>query len=120
MGVLYETKLIHFVVLTCLLGGGAAWMAGRAIASTWRPILQVVPYMLLLGAAIRFLHYALLGGTLLSWHYYLVDCAVLLAVAVLGFRIKRADQMVTQYRWLYERAGPVGWRERGDASQANI
>jgi hypothetical protein len=112
MGILYETGLLTFLILTVVLGGGAAWMAGRAIASTWRPAWQIVPYMALLGLAIRFLHYALFGGTLLSIHYYLVDTAVLLIAAFVGFRLMRTTQMVTQYRWLYERTGPFTWRER--------
>jgi hypothetical protein len=112
MGILYDTGLLTFLILTVVLGGGAAWMAGRAIASTWRPAWQIVPYMALLGLAIRFLHYALFGGTLLSIHYYLVDTVVLLIAGFVGFRLKRTSQMVTQYRWLYERTGLFTWRER--------
>jgi len=112
MTLLYEHNFLQFLILTCILGGGAAWLAGRAVARSWSNPWQLVPYMALLGAAIRFLHYGLLGGTLLSAHYYLVDTAVLLAAALIGFRLKRARQMTTQYRWLYERSGPFGWRER--------
>ena len=57
-----------FVLLTLILGGGAAALTGRAIAATWRPWWHVVPLTLLLGAAVRFLHFALFGGTLLSLH----------------------------------------------------
>ena len=49
-----------------MIGGGAAWLAGRAIAQTWRPFWQVVVYMLLLGAAVRFVHFALFEADLLS------------------------------------------------------
>ena len=66
------------MLVTVILGGGAAALAGRAIAQTWRPWWQVVAYMLILGAAVRFFHFALFGGTLLSLHYYLVDSAVCL------------------------------------------
>ena len=55
------------------MGGGAAWLAGRAIAATWRPWWHVAVYMLVLGVAVRFIHFALFDGTLLSPHYYLVD-----------------------------------------------
>ena len=59
-----------FLLVTVILGGGAAMLAGRAIAQTWRPWWQIVAYMLILGAAVRFIHFALFGGTLLSLHYY--------------------------------------------------
>jgi hypothetical protein len=68
--------------------------------------------MALLAAAVRFFHYALFDGNLLSPYYYLVTYAVLVASASLGFRAMRTTQMVTQYRWLYERTGPLTWRDR--------
>ena len=45
-------------------------------------------YMALLAAAIRFFHYALFDGALLSPYYYLVTYVVLLAGACLGFRLR--------------------------------
>jgi Domain of unknown function (DUF6867) len=101
-----------FVLVTIILGGGAAALAGRAIASTWRPWWQMLVYTLILGAAVRFIHYALFGGTLLSLHYYLVDCAVCLATGFLGFQAERVRQMVSQYRWINSRSGPMRWRRR--------
>ena len=36
-GILYEEPSIwEFFFVTCLLGGWAAWMTGRACAQTWR------------------------------------------------------------------------------------
>jgi len=101
-----------FVLVTVILGGGAAALAGRAIAQTWRRWGQVVSYSLILGAAVRFFHYALFGGTLLSVHYYLVDSAVCLACGLIGFRVARAAQMVTQYHWINEPDGPLRWRRK--------
>jgi hypothetical protein len=101
-----------FLLVTIILGGGAAALAGRAIAATWRPWGQAVAYSLILGGAVRFIHFALFGGTLLSAHYYLVDSAVCLAFALLGFRFTRAAQMVTQYRWLNVPDGLLRWRRR--------
>ncbi|ESR22460.1 DUF6867 family protein [Lutibaculum baratangense] len=113
-GILYEEQSFGtFLLVTILLGGGAAWLSGRAIAMTWRPYLQLVAYVFLLAAFVRFLHFALFEGTLLSLHYYLVDLVVLQIAGWLGFRLKRVKQMVTQYRWIYERAGPFGWRAKG-------
>lgn len=101
-----------FVLVTIVLGGGAAWLAGRAVAATWRPWWQVAFYMLILGAAVRFIHFSLFGGTLLSLHYYAIDSAVCLIAGLLGFRAARATQMITQYRWINARNGMLGWRRR--------
>ena len=70
---------------------------------------------LLLAAAVRFFHYALFDGELSSPYYYLVTYVDLVATAYLGFRAMRTTQMVTQYRWLYERTSPLTWRDRADA-----
>jgi hypothetical protein len=107
-----EDSLGVFLLVSVLLGGGAAWLAGRAIASTWRPWWHVAFYMLILGAAVRFLHFALFEATLLSVHYYLVDLGICLAFGFLGFRVTRAAQMATQYRWLNTRTGAFSWRRR--------
>jgi len=105
---------IFFV--TGILGGLAAWATGRAIAETWRPYYQLVAYMSLLGAAVRFIHFALFEAELLSLPSYLADMLYLLAVCSLAYRMTLAHRMVSQYRWLYERAGPFSWRERVPAA----
>ncbi len=110
-GWLYEEgSLGVFLLVTVILGGGAAALAGRAVATTWRPWWQVGAYMLILGGAVRFIHYALFNGTLLSLYYYVVDTAVCLAFGYLGFRIARVRQMVSQYRWINSHDGPLRWR----------
>lgn len=115
-GVLYEEPSFWlFGLVTVLLGGWAAWMTGRAFALTWRSAGQGVVSLLLLAAAVRFIHYALFEGTLLSLRYYLVDAVVVTAIGLVGFRYTRARQMTTQYRWLYERTGPLSWREKAKA-----
>ena len=112
-GFLYEEgSLGVFLLVTVILGGGAATLAGRAIALTWRPWWQIVAYMLILGGAVRFIHFALFGGTLLSLHYYMVDTAVCMAFGCLGFRAARSAQMVTQYRWINQPNGPLRWRRK--------
>jgi NO-binding membrane sensor protein with MHYT domain len=105
-----------FVLLTVILGGGAAALAGRAVAATWRPWWRVIPIALLLGAAVRFLHFALFEGTLLSLPYYVADTTVCLACALIGFRVKRVSQMVTSYGWINERENLYRWRPRSAAS----
>jgi hypothetical protein len=110
---LYEENSIGvFLLVTIVLGGGGAALAGRAIALTWRPWWQIVAYMLLLAWAVRFIHYALFGGTLLSLHYYVVDSVVCLGLGFIGFRTARVSQMVTQYRWINQLNGPLHWRRR--------
>jgi hypothetical protein len=112
-GILYEEPSFWwFALITVVLGGWAAWMTGRAMAITWRAYWQLIVYLLILTAAVRFIHYALFHGTLLTVQFFLVDAVVLLVVGSLGFRYHRARQMSTQYRWLYERTGPFSWRER--------
>jgi len=115
-GMLYEEEYVGlFLLVTVVLGGGAAWLAGRAIASTWRPWWHVAGYMLILGATVRFLHFALFEGTLLSPHYYAVDSVVCLLFGFLGFRMTRVAQMTTQYRWINGRAGFLRWARHGQA-----
>jgi hypothetical protein len=101
-----------FLLVTVVLGGGAAALAGRAIAETWRPTWQVAAYSFILGATVRFFHFSLFGGTLLSIHYYFVDSAVCMAFGFLGFRAARAAQMVNQYRWINVAEGRLRWRRR--------
>jgi hypothetical protein len=101
-----------FLLVSVILGGGGAWLTGRAIASTWRSPWQVAVYMLLLGATVRFFHMSLFDGTLLSLHYYLVDTAVCFAFGYAGFWAARATIMARQYRWLAERHGLMRWRRK--------
>lgn len=115
MSLIFEENPLVFLFMTVIAGGGAAFLAGRALASKWRPLWMAVAYMLLLGLALRFFHYALFNGSLLSLHYYIVDAMVLIAAALLGYRITRVRQLTMQYPWLYERAGPLSWRDRQNA-----
>jgi hypothetical protein len=115
-GILYEEDYAGlFLLVTVVMGGGAAFLAGRAIAATWRPWWHVAFYMLLLGLAVRFIHFALFEGTLVSPQFYAVDTAVCLIFGYLGFRATRATQMTTQYRWINARAGPLRWARRSGA-----
>lgn len=112
-GILFEEESIWlFGLVTVLMGGWAAWMAARAIARAWRPFPYAALALLLVAAAVRFIHFALFGGTLLSAQYYLVDAAVVMLIGAAGYRYTRTRQMTTQYRWLYERTSPLTWRER--------
>ena len=115
-GILYEEVSIwQFFFVTCLLGGWAAWMTGKACAQTWRPYAALIVYLLALGIGVRFIHHALFEGTMLSPQYYIVDTLVLLFLGSLGYQYTRTNQMVTQYYWLYERVSPLSWRPKSKA-----
>jgi hypothetical protein len=115
-GILYEEDYAGlFLLVTVVMGGGAAYLAGRAIAATWRPWWHVAFYMLLLGVTVRFIHFALFEGTFVSPHFYAVDTAVCLIFGYLGFRATRVTQMTTQYRWINARAGALRWARRSTA-----
>ena len=112
MSLLSDTGPLTFLVLTVMIGGGAAFLAGRGLARSWKPYWRVFVYMALLAGAVRFFHYALFEGTLTSPYYYLVTFLILAAFGSLGYRWMRTTQMVTQYRWLYERTSPLTFRPR--------
>jgi hypothetical protein len=92
-----ENTLWVFLIVTVVLGGGAAWMAGRAVATVWSRWWMVVVYCLLIGAGVRFIHFSLFGATLISPHYYAIDTAVALIFGFAGFRVTRVRQMARQY-----------------------
>lgn len=126
-----------FALLGLALGGAAALSAGRALALGWRSFAIAPFYMVGLGAAVGFLHYALFGLSAIPlydigdalWSVGAdapaavarlgADCAywaglsvLLTGVTFLGYRATRAAQMAQRYGWMFERAGLLGWRER--------
>ena len=112
-GILYEEPSIWlFLLVTVVIGGSLAFLTGRACAETWRDAGRTIVFLLLLGAAVRFFHFALFEGTLLSLRYYAVDTLVVGAIGLAAWRMTRARQMVQQYWWLYERDGLFSWKER--------
>ncbi len=106
------SSIYVFIGLTVFLFGGAGFLMGQAIAETWRPIWQNVPYGMLLAAANRFLDGALFQGPWLSLPQYLLDTVVIVGLALFAYRVTRVRKMVGQYPWLYEQAGLLAWRER--------
>ena len=123
MNPIWENSFWAFFFVTLLAGGGAAAAIGRAAAQGWKPFWLAAIYTMMLGVAIRFLHFALFAGAALpSWreaqgnmhspHFYITDTAILLAFTAAGFHLQRRAQMLRQYGWLMEKAGPLGWRLR--------
>lgn len=114
-----EVSTGDFMLVTLFLGGGAAWLTGRAVAKSWGPYWQVLVYSALLTAAVRFCHFALFAGTLRAIDYYLLELVLLVSIATLGFRSVRKAQMTGRYDWLFVSTGPLAWRARepgGDES----
>jgi hypothetical protein len=103
---------ISFVLLTVIAFGFGAMMMGRALAETWRPVWQTVAYGLLLGVGNRLFHYFFVGDDLLNLPSYIIQTAVLIGIALLAYRATQVQKMVTQYPWLYDRAGLLRWRKR--------
>ncbi|CAN7427016.1 DUF6867 family protein [Neorhizobium sp. LjRoot104] len=102
--------LLRFLVL--IIGFWTAWRSGKAAAEGWNGYLTVVVYTLLLGVAMRFLHYALFQGPFISPFYYILDVAILLAFSSAGFRIRRTRQMVQNYYWLYEPTSAFSFKKK--------
>lgn len=111
-GSVIEVSLGDFMLVTLCLGGGAAWLTGRAVARSWGPYWQVLAYCALLAGAVRFCHFALFAGTLRALDYYLLELILLAAIATLGFRAVRKTQMTGRYDWLFVSSGPLAWRAR--------
>lgn len=112
--ILGESPLV-FLGLTVILVGGCAFMMGQAIAVSWRPYWQILPYSLIMAAANRFLAFSLFKEQLLAAVPYVVSVLVVWVLATLGYRLTQVDLMVHQYPWLYERSGLLGWREKQGA-----
>ena len=104
-----------FFGTSVLVIGGAAYLTGQAVASTWRPARHLVLYCLLLALFDRFLVWSLFHGQLLSPAGFLLDAAVIACFAFVGFRVTHVACMVGQYPWLYERAGLWAYKAKAPA-----
>ncbi|WP_428246907.1 DUF6867 family protein [Ferrovibrio sp.] len=112
MSALVGSSAWVFFGFTLLLVGGCAFLMGQAVASTWRPAWQILPYSILLALADRFLVFGLFGGQLGAVLPFIFVSLLLLVLAGTGFRLTRVDMMVRQYPWLHERAGLFAWRDK--------
>jgi hypothetical protein len=112
MSLFTEGSIGVFLLLSVILGGGAAFMAGRSLAKDWRSLTSLMVFMLPLGAGVRFLHFALFQHPLFSLTHFISTTLILMGFAFFGYRLKRVNQMTTQYPWLYERSGLLTWRNK--------
>ncbi len=97
---IWEVSFTEFLFVTVILGGGASFLTGRAVALSWLANHQLVIYVVLLTAATRFIHFALFEGTLISVWYFCVDLIVLLIMGFIGKAVTRRKQIATQYGFL--------------------
>ena len=88
-----------YLLVTLLLGATTAYVSGKSIAETWRPLWQALVYALVIGLAVRFIHFALFNEVFVSARNYAIDCVPLLAAAIAGFMLARRRQMRAQYGW---------------------
>jgi len=101
-----------FIILTCILGGSAAYAGGRALALGWRPYWLLFVYMLIFTCGVRFLHFALFQSDLFSLKYYISHGLVIQGLAFLGFRMTMARQMSEKYPFAYVRSSLLTWRAK--------
>ena len=101
-----------FLILTVLLGGGAAFMAGRNLAASWKSPWLLFAYMLIFTCGVRFLHFALFQNELFSLKYYISHGLIIQASAFFGYRLTMAKQMVEKYPFAFERTSLLGWRAK--------
>src|SRR5690606_10595231 len=117
---------------TIVLGGAAAFVAGRALARTWRPPWQALAYAGALAAVTGFLHYVLFGeaaipgarivallaalpgdpasslaGLAAALRHYAVIVIALSLFAAFGYRLTRARAMRRQYGFESASAEPL-------------
>lgn len=106
-----------FLLVSMFLGGGAAWLTGKAVARGWGPLSHLALYCILLAGAVRFCHFALFDDALFAPATSLAEALFLFAVAALGFRSVRRRQMSQQYGWLFTPSGAFGWRRRKPSTE---
>ena len=107
-----DFTLGEYIGVTIILFGFTAFLMGQAIAETWRPIWQNVAFGILLALGNHFIDCALFNKDWTSFTHYVLDAIWIIIVALFAYRVTLARKMVSQYPWLYERAGPLSWRER--------
>ena len=89
-----------FLLVSVFMGASTAYVSGRAIAETWRPFWHGIVYALIIGLAVRFIHFALFEEVLLSVRNYVMDCIFLVAAGSIGYIRTRQQQMRHQYAFL--------------------
>jgi len=116
----FAESWIQICISGFVVFGGFALMSGQAIARTWRPWTQCIGYGLLLSLGARLVEFVLFIGRAQNLDAYIlenlgftvVNTAYLIGACILAHRLTLTRMMVTQYPWLYERAGLFTWRAK--------
>jgi hypothetical protein len=116
----FQEHWVQICVSAFVVFGGFALMSGQAIARTWRPWPQCIGYGVLLSLGARLAEFVLFIGRAQTLDAYILDnlgftlasTAYLIGVCFVVHRLTLARMMVTQYPWLYERAGLFSWRAK--------
>lgn len=93
------STIAWFFAFTIVLGGAAAFMSGRALATAWRPPGSVALAAVPLAAAARFLH-ATLADEPTDAVKALITFALMAVFCWLGYALRRRAQMARHYPWL--------------------
>lgn len=104
------SKSVAVFVILSVVFGLCSWLAGQAAARGWRSVRVALGYAVLIAMADRFLLFALRDASLLDPVGFAIALVMFPSIAALAHRWNQVDMMVSQYPWLYERAGSLGWR----------
>ena len=116
----FSASAVQILVSAIVVYGGFSLMTGQSIARTWRAWPQCIGYALLLAAAARLTEFVLFVGRTEYLHDYVIGNAAFsilttayyIGLTLLAHRVTTARMMVSQYPWLYERAGLLSWRTK--------
>lgn len=108
-----------YIGLVVVLMGAAAFLTGQAVAGSWKPWWQLLPYGFLLAVASRFLLFALFQGELLWIVGFLIDLTLMVSIGLFAWRVTHVRKMLTQYPWLYRRRGLLRYAAAGSEEAAD-
>ena len=100
-----EFHLFEFILMTLILFGWCSYQLGKAMANSWKSVLLMIFYVLLLTVFDRFLLFALFEQDLLSIIMFLIDFIVLSLISLISYRLTKINYMVNQYPWKYQKTG---------------
>ncbi len=117
----FQEFWVQISVSSFVVFGGFALMTGQALARTWRAWWQSFGYGVLLWAGARLVEFVLFVGRsqtlpdyiVQNWSFAILSGFYLIVVTMIAHRVTLARMMVSQYPWLYERAGLFSWRAKG-------
>lgn len=115
-----QESFVQICVSAYVVFGCFALMTGQAVARTWRPWTHCIGYGVLLTLGARMCEFVLFIGRAQTLDDYifsnlvfmLLSTVYLVILCIVAHRVTQARMMVTQYPWVYERAGLFSWRTK--------